>query len=155
MAVKRAILVAEDNPTDVFILKRAFLKAGIDPHMFFVRDGQEAVDYLEGENDFSDRKAHPFPELMLLDLKMPKLDGFDVLKWVRKQPGLGRLLIIVLTSSNQAKDVNRAYDLGANSYLVKPSRLDDFIEVVEKLHGYWMGINEGPTAKPGEGTDGK
>jgi CheY-like chemotaxis protein len=144
MAAKKRILIAEDNPTDVFILKRAFSMAGIDPQMYFVRDGQEALDYLEGENAFSDRKAHPFPELMLLDLKMPKLDGFDVLRWVRKQPGLNRLLVIVLTSSNQSKDVNRAYDLGANSYLVKPSRLDDFTDVVERLHGYWLKINECP-----------
>src|SRR5258706_502401 len=142
MAAKKPILVAEDNPTDIFILKRAFLKAGIDPHISFVRDGQEVLDYLEGEKDFSDRKAHPFPELMLLDLKMPKLDGFDVLRWVRKQPGLNRLLVIVLTSSNQSKDVNRAYDLGANSYLVKPSRLDDFTDVVERLNDYWLEINE-------------
>src|SRR5690349_20072402 len=108
MAVNKAILVAEDNPADVFILKRAFLKAGIDPQISVVRDGQEALDYLEGENDFADRRTHPLPELLLLDLKMPKLDGFDVLRWVRHHPGLNRLLIIVLTSSNQTRDVNRA-----------------------------------------------
>jgi len=139
-----SVLVAEDNANDVFLLKRAFLKAGVGVLVNFVSNGQEAIDYLKGEDAFADRAAHPFPQLFLLDIKMPKLDGFDVLEWVREQPGLKRLLIIVLTSSGQPEDVNRAYDLGANSYLVKPMGLDDLMEVAEKVHSYWLKTNRCP-----------
>ena len=87
--------------------------------MHFVRDGQEAINYLEGEAAYEDREQYPLPDLMLLDLKMPRLNGFDVLSWLRQQPGLKRLLVTVLTSSDHPNDINRAYDLGVNSYLVK------------------------------------
>ena len=100
------ILVAEDQPGDVFLLKRAFLRAGITAPLHFVRDGQEAIDYLRGTESFRDRTAYPFPCLMLLDLKMPRINGFEVLDWVRQQPALKRLPIIVLTSSNISEDVD-------------------------------------------------
>src|SRR6267378_453186 len=133
--VKR-VLVAEDDPSDVFFLKRAFTLAGVPTVLHFVRDGQEAIDYLEGENGYGDRERHPLPDLVLLDLKMPRMNGFDVLEWLRKQPGLKRLLVTVLTSSDQPQDINRAYDLGANSCLLKPHSTNDLAEVVKRLQRY-------------------
>src|ERR1051325_1772689 len=109
MTIRPTILVAEDSPEDVFLLQRAFQKAGIDAPLVFVKDGEEAINYLAGTNQFADRTTHPLPGLFLLDLKMPKLNGFDVLEWLQKQSGLRRLLVTVFTSSAAPKDVNRAY----------------------------------------------
>ena len=95
-----------------------------------VTDGQEAIDYLRGEPPFMDRGTHPMPQLLLLDLKMPRLNGFEVLSWLKTQPGLRRLLAIVFSSSAEAGDINRAYDLGANSYLVKPHATEQLLELV-------------------------
>src|SRR5438045_4400755 len=145
MAARKAILVADDSEEDIFILQRAFIKAGIDVRISSVKDGQEAVDYLAGEGEFKDRTAHPLPRLMLLDLKMPKMDGFDVLRWLEKHPKLKRLPVTVLTSSDEDKDVDRAYDLGANSYVVKPGSLVGYVGLVEKLGDYWMAIHRPPT----------
>jgi CheY-like chemotaxis protein len=141
---RKLVLVAEDNSEDAFLLNRCFIKAGIGVQLCFVRDGEDAVDYLEGKKGFADRTEHPITHLVLLDLKMPKLNGFEVLEWIRAQPELKRLLIIVLTSSGERKDVNQAYDLGANSYVVKPSSLKQMGDVVEKLHSYWLEINQVP-----------
>src|SRR5438477_7510693 len=114
------ILAAEGDPTEAFLLKRAFLRAGIDVPLDFVAGGQQAIDYLDGQQGFADRANHPMPTLLLLDLKMPRVDGFQVLEWIRQQPLLRRLPVVVLTNSDLAEDVNRAFDFGANSYLRKP-----------------------------------
>src|SRR5664280_2418304 len=119
------ILVAEDDPTDAYFFQRAFRRAGIPVTLHFVRDGQEVNNYLEGKGPFADRTAHPLPQLALLDLKMPRLDGFDVLEWVRKRPAFNRLEIVIFSSSDEPKHINRAYDLGANWYLVKPHSMDE------------------------------
>jgi CheY-like chemotaxis protein len=141
---RKTILVAEDNPDDAFLLKRAFIQAGLNVRLDFVQDGEEVIHYLKGENGFADRAAHPFPALLLLDLKMPRLDGFDVLNWLRQQSGLKRLLVTVLTSSDQPNDVNRAYDLGANSYLIKPSQSENLVEIVQRIQNYWFRVNHPP-----------
>jgi len=138
------ILLAEDNETDALLLKRAFEKAEVDTELTVVRDGQEAVFYLRGENEFADRQEHPFPVLLLLDLKMPLMDGFDVLSWLKGQPGLKRLLVVVLTSSNLQADIDRAYDLGANSYLVKPTGFENLIDLTKRLEAYWLEANQTP-----------
>ena len=138
------ILLAEDNETDALLLKRAFEKADVDTPLTVVRDGQEAVSYLRGEKQFSNRQEHPFPILMLLDLKMPLMDGFDVLSWLKDQPELKRLLVVVLTSSNLQADIDRAYDLGANSYLVKPTGFDRLIDLTKRLESYWLQANQMP-----------
>jgi CheY-like chemotaxis protein len=138
------ILVAEDNTDDAFFLQRAFQKAGVHTSLKFVRDGQDAVDYLDGQGEFTDRVAHPIPDLLLLDLKMPRMDGFQVLQWVRDQPGLKRLPVIIFSSSDDGKDINQAYDLGANSYLLKPHSPDDLIAVAHKLQMYWVESNHPP-----------
>ena len=144
MSPRKLVLVAEDNPNDVLLLKYSVARAGIELGISFVRDGEEVLGYLKGEGEFADRQAHPFPELLLLDLKMPRLDGFDVLAWVRQQPNFKRLLIVVLTSSTQLKDINRAYDLGVNSYLVKPSDFRMLSSMIEKLQKYWLELNLSP-----------
>jgi CheY-like chemotaxis protein len=97
-----------------------------------------------GEAGFSNRTNHPLPDLMLLDLKMPKLNGFDVLSWLRAKPGLKRLLVTVLTSSDQPVDINRAYDLGANSYLVKPHATENLLDLVNRVEKYWLEANQNP-----------
>src|SRR5437899_7130013 len=140
----KRVLIAEDDPSDVFLLQRAFNASGVPATLHFVRDGQEAIDYLGGEAKFADRGAYPLPDLMLLDLKMPRLNGFDVLEWLRKQPGLKRLLVTILTSSDQARDIDRAYDLGANSYLLKPHGSHELTDLVNRLQRYWLELNQRP-----------
>jgi CheY-like chemotaxis protein len=142
--MRKRVLVAEDDPSDVFLLQRAFDAAQIPATLHFVRDGQEAIDYLEGESAFADRSTYPLPDLMLLDLKMPRLNGFDVLSWLRQKPGLKRLLVTVLTSSDQPKDINRAYDLGANSYLLKPHGTTELADLVKRVEKYWLESNQRP-----------
>lgn len=132
------ILVAEDDPTDAYFFERAFRRAGLPVTLHFVRDGQEAVDYLAGEGQFADRTRHPAPQAVLLDLKMPRLDGFDVLAWVRKQPGLSGVLIVIFSSSDEPRDMNRAYSLGANSYLVKPHSMAELTALVGQFKKYWL-----------------
>jgi len=144
--LSKRVLIAEDDPSDVFLLKRAFTLAQVPATLYFVRDGQEAIDYLEGDAGFNDRTAHPLPDLMLLDLKMPRLNGFDVLSWLRRKPGLKRLLVTVLTSSDQPGDINRAYDLGANSYLLKPHSSSQLSELVAQVKRYWLDLNQCPVA---------
>ena len=144
MGEAATLLVVEDNAHDVFLLKRAFIKAGINVPMHIVNDGQEAVDYLIGQEPYANRKEYPLPTLLLLDLKMPRLSGFDVIRWVREHKGLRRLPILVLSSSGLGKDVNRAYDLGANSYLLKPSRFEDLEVLAEDVERYWCQRNRGP-----------
>ena len=145
---QKRILVAEDQANDAFILERAFNKTGAKATLHFVRDGKEAIDYLEGQEVFSDRNAYPMPTLLLLDLKMPKMDGFDVLEWVRSQRSLRRLLVVVFSSSEEIGDINRAYDLGANSYLVKPADFDELLKLAEDLGRYWLVRNIFPELIP-------
>ena len=138
------ILLAEDDPNDVLSVQRAFQRNYVANPVQVVRDGEEALAYLSGQAPFADRERHPLPVLMLMDLKMPRKSGLEVLAWVRHQPGLKRLPIIVLTSSNQSPDINRAYELGANSYLVKPAGFDSLLELVKNLDMYWLILNEKP-----------
>jgi CheY-like chemotaxis protein len=149
-AIKPAvILVVEDNQTDVLLLRRAFTKTGVDSAVHTVGDGDEAVAYLAGQGAYADRDAHPFPDIVLLDLKLPKRTGLEVLDWLRSQASLKRVPAIMLTSSRDHGDVNRAYDLGANSYLVKPVSFDDLVEMVRAVNGYWAGWNEAPETRVG------
>jgi CheY-like chemotaxis protein len=142
--MSKTVLIAEDDPSDVFLLKRAFTLAQVPATLYFVRDGQEAIDYLEGQAAYNDRSQYPLPDLMLLDLKMPRLNGFDVLAWLRRQPGLKRLLVTVLSSSDQPDDINRAYDLGANSYLLKPHNSTELSDLVAQVKRYWLDLNQRP-----------
>jgi CheY-like chemotaxis protein len=141
---EQTVLLVEDNPDDALLTRRAFTKAGIPKLLQVVEDGERAVAYLAGNGDFADRDRFPLPLLVLLDLKLPRRSGFEVLEWLRVQPGLRRLPVVVLTSSDQSADVNRAFDLGANSYLVKPVKFDALLDMVKALNLYWLLLNEKP-----------
>jgi CheY-like chemotaxis protein len=144
MNTSEHILLAKDNETDALLVRRAMNIAGIKAKLQIVRDGQEAVDYLAGTNSYSDRQLHPFPKLMLLDLDMPRLNGFEVLKIVRGDLHFTRLPVIVLTSSENPSDIRRAYDLGATSYFRKPNNIEGLDEMIHVLHAYWLKFNHFP-----------
>ncbi|MBD2567093.1 response regulator [Anabaena lutea] len=138
------ILLVDDNNNEVFLIERAFRKANIANQLKVVGDGEAAIHYLLGKGDYSDRHVYPFPMLMLLDLKLPRKSGLEVLEWLRQQPGIKRLPVIALTSSKQSADINRAYELGINSYLVKPITFDRLVEVIQAFDNYWTTISERP-----------
>jgi CheY-like chemotaxis protein len=138
------ILLVEDDENDVMLLQRAFRRAAIINPLQVVRHGDDAVAYLEGSGEFADRDAHPLPVLMLLDLKLPRRTGLEVLQWVKERAGVKKIPIIVLTSSKNDEDVNRAYELGANSYVVKPVSFETLLELVKSLELYWLVLNERP-----------
>lgn len=138
------ILLAEDNEDHVLLTRRAFKLAGLINPLVVVQDGDEAIAYLKGEGKFSNRTEYPLPTLMLLDLKMPRKNGFEVLEWLRTQPTLSALRVVVLTTSDQIHDVNRAYQLGANSFLTKPVDFRDFVQLSSAVKGYWLWISRAP-----------
>src|SRR5437867_489725 len=138
------ILLAEDDPNDVFFIKRGFEKARLVNPLQVVQDGEQAIEYLKGDGPYADRAQFPFPFLLLLDLRLPRKSGFEVLGWLRQQPGLKRLTTVVLTSSKEGPDINRAYDLGANSYLLKPPDAEALLELFQRLNGYWVALNKPP-----------
>jgi CheY-like chemotaxis protein len=141
---KAIFLVVEDNENDALLIRRAFLKGNILNPLQVTRSADEAIAYLKGEGRFSNRAEYPLPSLVLLDLKMPGRDGFEVLRWIRAQPDLKALRVVVLTSSNDIKDVNLAYQEGANSFLVKPVDFERFVEISQALAGYWLWLSEAP-----------
>lgn len=138
------ILLVEDDPNDVLLIRRAFSRAKLLNPLHVVNDGDSAVNYLAGTDEYGDRNLHPLPALILLDLKLPRRSGLEVLEWLKQQPELRRLPVIVLTSSRENIDINRAYDLNANSYLVKPVAPDALLEMVKMLDLYWLALNEKP-----------
>ena len=139
------ILLVEDNEDDVLFLRRAMKLAGILHPLQVVRDGRQAIDYLEGSGAYKNRAEFPLPCLVLLDLKLPRVMGLDVLHWIRQQSRLEPLPIIVFTSSQEENDIQRAYRLGANSYLVKPSSADKLLELVKTFGIYWLQHNTPPS----------
>ncbi|YAF99181.1 MAG: response regulator (plasmid) [Nodularia sp. CChRGM 3473] len=138
------ILLVEDNTNEVFLIERAFRKANIGNQLKVVGDGEIAIHYLAGKDVYSDRHAYPLPMLMLLDLNLPRKSGLEVLEWLRQQPGIKRLPVIALTSSKHSADINRAYELGINSYLVKPITFERLVEVIQAFENYWTTISERP-----------
>jgi CheY-like chemotaxis protein len=131
------ILVAEDDTADAFFFQRAFKRAGIPITLHFVHDGREAIDYLEGAGKFADRDEHPLPRLLLLDLKMPRLDGFDVLEWIRQRPDLQHLEVIIFSGSDDPGDRKHAEALGAHAYLVKPHSIEEMNNLVGRFKRQW------------------
>lgn len=144
MSTEDTILLVEDNPKDVFLVQRAFRKADIVTSLQVASDGDAAVQYLAGEGPYNDRVHYPLPAFVLLDLKLPKRSGAEVLYWIRQQPGLKRLPVVVLTSSREYVDVNRIYDLGVNAYIAKPSNFDQLVDILKMLHLLWLTYNEKP-----------
>ena len=142
MTTNRAILLVEDNEDDVFFMKRALQGANVVNPLFVVEDGQEALDYLGGAGKFADRDNYPLPVVVFLDLKLPYISGHDVLAWTRRQKDFESLVVIVLTSSNEASDLSRCYALGANSYLVKPPTPDQLEDLARAFKWYWLEYNQ-------------
>ena len=143
------ILLVEDDPADVTLIQRALRKGGIINFIQVVRDGQQALDYLFAQGEYADRVKYPLPGLVLLDLKLPKVSGLEVLGRIKSAEMLKRIPVIALTSSTESKDINRAYDLGVNSYLVKPVEFAAFCEVAGKIKLYWLLLNESPDVEVG------
>lgn len=130
------ILLVDDNPHDVVLIRLAFRRVGIIDTIHLVKDGDEAMRYIRGEGAYADRHQFPVPTLVLLDLKMPQTSGFEVLRWIREQPKLAAVVIVVMSGSKNDADIERAYSLGANSYLVKPSRFEEMVKMMESLKDY-------------------
>lgn len=138
------ILLVEDNAHDVELTLHAFEKRNLANHVHVVRDGQEALDFLFGNAEYADRKGVTPPRVVLLDLKLPKVDGLEVLRTIRSDPSLHSLPVVVLTSSREDRDLIESYELGVNSYIVKPIEFSSFIETASTLGLYWLLLNQPP-----------
>lgn len=144
MEVTAKILLIEDNYMDVILTLDAFKEAQISNQMTVAKSGQEAIDYLFGRNKFADRVLYPIPDLILLDLKMPGIDGLDILRQIKTSEKIKRIPVIILTSSREEGDRALSYDYGANSYLLKPVSFDGLTDVVKRIYEYWFTLNIGP-----------
>jgi CheY-like chemotaxis protein len=140
----RTILLVEDNPDDIELARRALRNNNIGNRLVVAQDGVEALDYLFGTGKYAGRDTHDLPVVVLLDLKLPKVDGLDVLKKLRAENLTKRLPIVILTSSKEEQDLLNGYNFGANSYIRKPVDFSQFTEAVRQLHLYWMVLNEPP-----------
>jgi CheY-like chemotaxis protein len=144
----RPILAAEDEENDRFILKLAFDQAKLSHPLVTVRDGQECVDYLNGAAAYADRAMHPLPGLLLLDLKMPRMHGFEVLEWLATQPQFKDLPVFVLSSSSDDSDIQKARQLGAWDYFIKPHDLSDLVKILHRLQRSCLSAGSNPTSVP-------
>ncbi len=132
------ILIVDDNEDDIFALKRVLKKANIlNPH-HVAKHGHEAFDYLSGPGAFADRQKYPLPCIVFLDLQLPLMNGFEILSWVGQQPELADIVVVVLSGSDEVKDHQRAYALGARSYLVKPPTAEDLTRLIDSLRSHWL-----------------
>lgn len=138
MARTAAILLVEDDANDALLVRKAAQKTLVGIPVLVVGNGQEAVQYLQGTGVYADRTKYPFPDIVLLDLKMPVMNGFEVLRWVRSQPKLRRLPVIILTGSVHEGDTKAAYEEGANSYLIKPGNFNELVETLRNLGDFWL-----------------
>ena len=134
------ILLAEDDPGDQELTRRALEQSRIRNELYIVEDGEEALNYLRRRGKYQDPASSPKPDLMLLDLNMPKMDGKQLLEQMRADPNLRRIPVVALTTSKQENDIIRTYDLGANSYIVKPVDMDQFVNAIKVLKDYWFQI---------------
>lgn len=142
---KEPVLLVEDDPSDARLIQRAFGKLDVTLAMIRLTNGDDVVSYLSGEAPYENRTTYPLPSVVLLDIKLPRRSGFEVLQWVRRQPtALNRLPVVMLTSSRHSVDINRAYDLGANSYLSKPETAAQLEQLATRFQSYWLGLNESP-----------
>jgi CheY-like chemotaxis protein len=144
MSYLGAVLLVEDDENDVLLFQRAARQAAIQNPVMLARDGQEAIDYLSGREQFADRARFPFPCLMVLDIKMPRKTGLDVLEWMSGEADIGIVPVVVFSSSTRAEDVERAYRLGANAFLVKPSSVERRAELARAIKSFWLDFNLPP-----------
>ena len=133
-----AILLAEDDENDIFLMGRAFDRAGIPNRLIVVHNGQEAIDYLSGKGEYAQRDKYPLPGLVLLDLKMPWMDGFDVLRWLRNHSEFDSLPVVVLTSSKLQADIDRSRQLGVYDYRVKPHGFEELVHLLDDVRKCWL-----------------
>lgn len=138
MTARSLILLVEDSRDDAFFLRRAFLKAGLSHPIVDVRNGQQAVNYLSGNALYADRSLYPLPKLLLVDLKMPLMDGFELLAWLQTRPDLHGLPAIVISASHLPSDMERARQLGAQDYFVKSTDPGDLVKLAQEVHAKWM-----------------
>ena len=131
------ILLVEDEENDARLLDMAFKKNGILNPVHWAKDGLEAIAYLNGDGVYANRELHPFPEVLILDLKMPRLSGLELLAWIREHPDFKVIPTIIMTSSRQDPDIEKAYELGANTYMIKPSSFTELAKMVKLAHEYW------------------
>ena len=145
MDTERIILLIEDDSADALLIRRALEKTGIEFKLARLKHGDEAIEYLSGAAPFEDRETNPLPNVILLDIKLPRRTGLEVLEWIRSQPEtLSRIPVVMLTSSRHIKDINRAYDLHANGYLTKPETSRELQEMMADFQKYWLNWNEHP-----------
>jgi two-component system response regulator len=149
MASKQPLLLVDDSADDVDLCIRSLKKAGVMNEIVVAVDGVEALDYLAGTGRWAGRNTREFPAVVLLDLKMPRMDGMEVLQRIRSSPSTRTLPVVILTSSREERDVTRGYDLGANSFLQKPVEFSEFAAAVSHLGVYWLLFNVPPAAKEG------
>jgi CheY-like chemotaxis protein len=138
MIEHRTILLVEDDEDDIFIMQRALKEAVITNPLQVVQDGEKAIAYLAGQQEFSDRSKFPLPVIIFLDLNLPLRSGFDVLSWMRQREQFASIIVVVLTSSEEPQDLSRAYRLGANSYLVKPPTPEELLDMAKAFRWYWI-----------------
>ncbi len=136
--MSESFLIVEDQENDAFFLMHALKKAGLNNPVQVVEDGEKAMEYLKGDGSYADRNAFPLPSLIFLDLKLPNDTGLQDLQWIREQPQLAPIVVVVFTSSNLDEDITQASRLGANSYVVKPPNLEKLVEVVKDLSNWWL-----------------
>lgn len=139
---RKSILVVEDNEDDLFLLRRGFKKAEFDPPVDVAADGKMAIDFLGRCIELFGAETQPFPALILLDLQLPYFNGFQVLQWMRGQRLLARVPVVILTSSLNNSDIERAYEAGANAYLVKPSDVDEHTRIAQGIRTFWFELNQ-------------
>ncbi len=144
MKDEKSILIVEDNDDDIILVQRALKKAGISNPLSIVKDGEEAIEYLAGIGRFQDENLYPVPTMVLLDLKLPKRSGLEVLGWIRAHATLAALPVVVFTTSTQSSDLEKAYALGANSYLRKPLEPEETARLLKIAGTYWLNHNEQP-----------
>ena len=142
------ILLVDDNRMDIELALDAFREAHLSNRIEVAGGGRQALDYLLGAGAYADRAAYPLPDLILLDLKMPGIDGFEVLRQVKATPLVKRIPVVILTSSREEGDRAMSYDIGANSYLVKPVSFEGFLTVIRKIEDYWLTLNIAPPRPP-------
>ncbi|MDB6122098.1 MAG: response regulator [Pedosphaera sp.] len=140
----KTLLLVEDSEDDIFLMKRAFDRANFPCSVQIVDDGDKAIDYLSGSGIYADRFTYPLPALLLLDIKLPRRNGLEILQWIRSQPSLKGLPVVMLTNSNEPEDIDHAYALGANSYLVKPINYEQLEQTLPRLMEYWLTANVSP-----------
>lgn len=132
------ILIVDDDENDIFFVKRAFTEINVHCTFHMLKNGQECVDYLDGAGEYTDREKFPMPIMILMDLKMPIMDGFQVLAWLRSRPGIKVIPTIVFSSSDLPNDITRAYELGANSFMTKSVTYDGLLLKLQTLSQYWL-----------------